>query len=115
MVASHRMAFFIKEGRWPDQIDHIDGNQQNNKWSNLREATKSQNMMNTKTYSTSLTGVKGVTFIKRTGRYLCRICKEGIHYRSPSFKTIDEAEEWIEFVRPILHGEFAFGGARCGL
>ena len=42
----HRLCFYYMEGRWPNEIDHIDKNKSNNAWSNLRECTRAQNNWN---------------------------------------------------------------------
>ena len=44
---SHRVAFFLMEGRWPEGvIDHINGHKQDNRWSNLRHVTRELNLVN---------------------------------------------------------------------
>lgn len=58
----HRLAWLYVHGHFPsDMIDHIDGNRQNNKIDNLREATNSQNMMNGRKKSNCASPYKGVT------------------------------------------------------
>lgn len=65
---AHQIIWCMMTGKWPTQeIDHRDGNGLNNKWTNLREATSSQNGMNTKTPSNNTSGYKGVTL--HLGKY----------------------------------------------
>lgn len=63
---AHRVAFLWMVGRWPDQVDHINGIRTDNRWDNLQEVTGQRNMMNKRIYSSNKTGVCGVT--KRIGR-----------------------------------------------
>src|SRR5687768_10767115 len=45
----HRIAWLIVNGEWPrGDIDHINGVRDDNRWTNLREATRSQNASNAK-------------------------------------------------------------------
>jgi hypothetical protein len=68
---AHRVAFAFMRGFWPAAIDHINGDRSDNKWSNLRCATMSQNSSNRvsgRNHKTSR--YKGVS--AREGRWLAR-------------------------------------------
>jgi HNH endonuclease/AP2 domain-containing protein len=60
----HRVAWYLKTGKWPKPLDHKDGNRANNKWANLREATNSQNQGNKKKGRNNTSGYKGVCWHK---------------------------------------------------
>lgn len=66
---AHRIAWALHNNEWPkDQIDHINGIRTDNRISNLRQATNSQNGKNLKLSKANKSGVKGVcyeTFTKR--------------------------------------------------
>lgn len=48
LYLAHRLAWLYVTGKWPSMdIDHIDGGRRNNRFSNLREATRSENKHNT--------------------------------------------------------------------
>jgi len=59
---AHRLAWLYVYGEWPnDYVDHIDGDKLNNRISNLRVASNSQNKSNGKLYRHSTSGFKGVS------------------------------------------------------
>lgn len=59
---AHRLAWFYMTGRWPEHgVDHEDLDPSNNRWSNLRAATQSQNAANTKRQKNNTSGFKGVS------------------------------------------------------
>ena len=74
---AHRVAFALMTGRWPEVIDHIDGNKSNNCWSNLREVTRSQNMQNTCLRADNTSGHVGVSFDAKRGLWSSEIYVNG--------------------------------------
>ena len=58
---AHRLAFLYIRGYWPrDEIDHKDGDGCNNRWLNLRGATRSQNAANRSVNGNNKLGIMGV-------------------------------------------------------
>lgn len=105
LLAAHRVAFAIQTGRWPTTVDHINGMRMDNRWSNLREVTARQNLMNNATRSDSATGRTGVRINRRkTGKpFFCSIKVNGRSCYLGSFDTFEEAvARRIEAER--LHG-----------
>lgn len=59
---AHRLAWLYVYGEWPSEhVDHKDGDKLNNRISNLRLASNSQNKSNGKLYKHSTSGFKGVS------------------------------------------------------
>ena len=57
----HRVVWLWHYGYWPENlIDHIDRDKSNNKIENLREATPTCNVRNSKVYKHNTSGVRGV-------------------------------------------------------
>jgi len=73
----HRLASLYMTGKWPpkDSIDHHDLDGSNNRWSNLREATKSQNSANRRSNNSS--GLKGISWDPKRRRWCARITVRG--------------------------------------
>lgn len=105
---AHRVAWLLMTGEWPErEIDHADTNAANNKWSNLRLATRGQNQCNLPVSTRNRLGLKGVS---RHGRsYRGQIEKDGKHYSLPARSTPEEAHEDYLHAARELHGEFMRG------
>src|ERR1700677_3986520 len=59
---AHRVAWFYVNGRWPKgEIDHINGDRDDNRMANLRLANKKENQANSKIRVTNSVGLKGVS------------------------------------------------------
>lgn len=105
---AHRVAWFLYYGCWPRvELDHIDRNPANNRISNLRECTKLQNLANRAVFKRSSTGVKGVCFVKKNGRFQTQIRIRGKNKWLGYYDTAEEAAEVYRSEAVRLHGSFA--------
>lgn len=75
---AHRVVWAIVYGEWPDgEVDHIDLDKKNNAISNLRLATRSENMRNRSALSRNKIGIKGVSRCSRTPKWIAQISVNG--------------------------------------
>lgn len=86
---AHRIAFFLMVDRWPESVDHLNGNGCDNRWVNLREASKKQNNRNRRLGDKSSTGLHGVYL--RGSRYRVTVKVDGKSKGLGTFNTIFEA------------------------
>jgi HNH endonuclease len=100
-----RVAWFYMTGSWPTvEIDHKDTDPLNNKWSNLREATSSQNKWNQKSKG-GISPYKGVIRLGKRWKAHIRV-----DYKRKSIGVFDseiEAAAAYDREARVLHGEYA--------
>ena len=106
-VYVHHAIFLIHHGYLPKYIDHIDGDSLNNRIENLRAATQSQNMGNSRMKSNNTSGYKGVTFRKDTGKWQAAVMVNGKHISLGSHATKEEAHQAYIFGSQKHFGQFA--------
>jgi len=76
---SHRVIWLWMTGDWPHpEIDHKNRNRTDNRWANLREATRIQNMRNQSMSKINNTGQLGVQRLR--GKWQATIGIGGRHY-----------------------------------
>jgi hypothetical protein len=90
-VMVHRLAWLYMTGECPEIIDHINGNQADNSFINLRNCNSLINGKNTKLPSHNTSGFIGVIKSKKSGRYHARIKINGISKHLGSFETLQDA------------------------
>lgn len=91
-------------------IDHKNCDKTDNRIENLRLATPLQNAQNASLRKDSRTGIKGVRFIEKTGRYMARVCNDGKRVFLGTFDTAEAAGFAAEQFRQRHHREFANSG-----
>lgn len=110
VYTAHRLAFFWVTGEWPpEEVDHIDGNRTNNRWSNLRLATRSQNMGNTPKYRNNTSGHKGVFWHKKACKWMVQIQVQGKLKYLGLFVSFEEACQVQEAAAKKAFGQFNRG------
>lgn len=106
-VRSHRLAWFYMTGEWPLLIDHRNGDNSDDRWTNLRKATRSQNQFNVKRHVDNKSGVLGVYRYARSGKWLAHICVNYKRIHLGTFETREAAAEARRIAAIELHGVFA--------
>ena len=87
----HRLAFFYMTGEWPpEDVDHINGNRDDNRWLNLRLVSRSVNLQNRHGPGIkNTTGFLGVS--PSGGKYLAQIRADGCAKYLGRYSTPEEA------------------------
>lgn len=102
---AHQIAFALMTGGIPNEIDHINLNKADNKWSNLRIAEHHQNASNAFKRCTNKSGFKGVSWSKSNKRWRMEISHRGKVYFG-YFLTKEEAYESYCAYAEVLHKEY---------
>ena len=106
----HRLVFIYHNGYCPKILDHIDGNPDNNKLENLREATMSENQMNSKLNVNSSTKMKNVNWNTEANKYRVELSVNGKNKFIGYYNDPELAELVAIEARDKYHGRFARHG-----
>lgn len=107
IYSAHRLAWLYVTGDWPRAfVDHINRDRSDNRWTNLREANKSQNNANSDVRESSRTRIKGVQTTKR-GRYRSKIKVNGRQHYLGTFDSEHEASQAYAEAARAAFGQFA--------
>lgn len=92
----------------PDlHVDHINRNTLDNRRSNLRLATRSQNKANSGRYRNNTSGYKGVSWNRKTRRWYAKVGDGAKNRCIGHFETAEEAARAYDRVARERYGEFA--------
>ena len=104
---AHRLAFLYMKGEMPEFVDHKNGVRNDNRWSNLRPATATENMQNMGVRKDNTSGHSGVYWNRALGKWHVRFkvnkkqCNFG-YYENLSDAVIAASEARVKY-----YGEFA--------
>jgi hypothetical protein len=105
---AHRLAFLFVVGRWPNpEIDHINGEPGDNRWENLREVGRIQNLQNKRIQSNNKTGLKAVTWKSDKQKWRSVIQVNGRQKHLGYFARKENAALAYNFAAYEHYGEFA--------
>ena len=107
-IYAHRLAWLYEHGEWPRlEIDHINNVKNDNRISNLRLATSTQNKLNRPLQKSNKSGHRGVFWRKQSAKWVAigTINKKIKHLGS--FKNIEDAINAYERFSEENHGQFA--------
>jgi len=115
----HSLAFFYMTGEWPEhEVDHINGDKADNRWSNLRPATKSENGHNKPIHRANRSGYHGVYLHGDAYRARIHIQKNAIdlggHATLPEARTARLLAEIENFGRCTTFDEIKDGAIPLG-
>lgn len=103
-ITMHR---FIMRSEKGQIVDHIDSDSFNNQRGNLRHCTQQQNLRNSRIRSDNTTGYKGVSYFKRTKKYIAYITIDGVNKHLGYFKDVISAARAYNEAAMQHFGEFS--------
>jgi len=89
-VYAHRAALALVNGYWPNKVDHINGDRADNRIENLRDVDHTTNLRNAKLRRDNSSGVCGVFWNTRDGRWEAKI---KVNQRDVPLGQFDDIEE----------------------
>jgi hypothetical protein len=106
-ITAHRAAWAVVYGEFPQhEVDHVNRVRTDNRISNLRLATRSQNARNTSIRKSSRSGYKGVSWHSKCGKWRAVIQASGRQLHLGYFTSAVEASEVYIKTAKIVFGDF---------
>lgn len=91
---AHRLAWLFVHGTWPKcELDHINQIKADNRICNLREVTRSVNLINRPLQKNNKSGFVGVHWDGKNSRWAARIQRQGKNRHLGLFTNIEEARD----------------------
>ena len=102
-----RLAILYMTGELPEVVDHQNLNRADDRWENLRVATRSQNQHNRSIQINNKSGFKGVFWNKQARKFQAKIGFDGKQKHLGFFIRPEDAHQAYARAAKTFHGEFA--------
>ena len=103
----HRLIFAYHHGYFPEVVDYVDNDTNNNRIENLREATSKNNIYNMYKPKHNTSGYKGVTSLNKLGLYRAEITCRNVWFNMGNYADPRDAACVYDYAANLLFGEFA--------
>lgn len=105
---AHQLVWLFETGSWPEEdIDHANRNKSDNRFVNLRAATRTQNNGNQGLSSRNTSGIKGVSWNKAVSKWCAQIGRKGQRHLVEFYASKEQAAAAYERMAQEYFGEFA--------
>lgn len=91
IYGAHRVIWKWMTGEEPEEIDHINGMPFDNRFTNLRAVTHADNARNLRRPANNVSGITGVLFVAKSGRWRAQIRADNKTTHIGCFATAEEA------------------------
>ena len=105
---AQRLIWLVVTGEWPStDVDHVNGDKRDNRFNNLRLATRSQNNGNSGIKKSNASGVKGVHWGAKHDKWRASISEHGKIINLGRYDCIAAASFAYQIAADKHFGEFA--------
>jgi len=104
---AHRLAFYLVTGQEPDEVDHINRLKSDNRWENLRAASRDQNGANLGLRSDNTSGFPGVSWNPKARKFQAYITSFRKMTSLGYFSTLEDAAQARFEAEEAIFGRFS--------
>jgi hypothetical protein len=113
LYQAHRLAFLYMEGEFPnDCVDHVNYVRNDNRWCNIRKATKLENSRNVGLRKDNTSGYKGVYWSSADKKWRAQISVNGKRKLLGMFNSPELASVVYENFSKQIHNDFYYNITR---
>ena len=99
----HRLAWLYVYGEFPDgQLDHVNGNKNDNRINNLRSVSNKENGENRKLHSSNTSGHRGISWNKKSNKWTATVRHLGQLHHIGQYSVLEDAVKAVKEARNLF-------------